>query len=130
MVNWSSEQQTIIEKYKSLQDVPVSDRVYRCSSTDCKLKFRSSDLLPDGSCPNCKSKELISQVCPLDSDSGCTHTNTNGVEYCPICGELICPDCGSHDVSVSSRVTGYLSDTAGWNAGKRQEFLDRVRHTV
>jgi anaerobic ribonucleoside-triphosphate reductase len=29
-----------------------------------------------------------------------------------------------------SRVTGYLQDVAGWNAGKQQELKDRVRYSV
>ncbi|MBP8676317.1 MAG: oxidoreductase, partial [Methanoculleus sp.] len=38
--------------------------------------------------------------------------------------------CGSHDVMQISRVTGYLQDVAGWNAGKQQELKDRVRYSV
>jgi anaerobic ribonucleoside-triphosphate reductase len=29
-----------------------------------------------------------------------------------------------------SRVTGYLQDVSGWNAGKRQELKDRMRYSV
>ena len=42
----------------------------------------------------------------------------------------ICPECGSHDVSQVSRVTGYLADVAGWNQGKQQELKDRARYNV
>ena len=37
---------------------------------------------------------------------------------------------GSHDVVQISRVTGYLQDVSGWNAGKQQELKDRVRYSV
>ena len=48
--------------------------------------------------------------------------------YCEICGEACCPECHNHDVMQISRVTGYMGDVAGWNAGKKQEFKDRMRH--
>ena len=41
-----------------------------------------------------------------------------------------CPECGSHDVVQISRVTGYLQEVSGWNAGKQQELKDRARYTV
>jgi hypothetical protein len=68
-------------------------------------------------------------MCPLDH-CHCTHNITETIEYCPLCGEPVCPDCGSHDVSQVSRVTGYLADVAGWNQGKQQELKDRARYTI
>ena len=53
-----------------------------------------------------------------------------GIEYCPLCGQAVCPECGSHDVVQVSRVTGYLQDVSGWNAGKQQELKDRMRYSV
>lgn len=49
---------------------------------------------------------------------------------CFMCGKPICPDCMNHVVEQVSRVTGYLSSVSGWNAAKRQEFLDRERYNL
>ncbi len=38
-----------------------------------------------------------------------------------------CPKCGSHNIDHLSRITGYLQSVDGWNAGKRQELVDRTR---
>lgn len=38
-----------------------------------------------------------------------------------------CPKCGSCNIDHLSRITGYLQSVSGWNAGKKQELLDRVR---
>ena len=50
--------------------------------------------------------------------------------YCEICGSACCPTCNNHDCMQISRVTGYMGDVAGWNAGKKQEFKDRKRHQI
>ena len=47
--------------------------------------------------------------------------------YCEVCGEACCPGCHNHDCMQISRVTGYMGDVAGFNAGKKQEFKDRKR---
>jgi anaerobic ribonucleoside-triphosphate reductase len=47
-----------------------------------------------------------------------------------MCGEAVCPECGSHDVTQISRVTGYLQDVSGWNAGKQQELKDRTHYNA
>jgi anaerobic ribonucleoside-triphosphate reductase len=44
--------------------------------------------------------------------------------------KAVCPECGSHDVTQISRVTGYLQDVSGWNASKQQELKDRMRYSV
>ena len=41
-----------------------------------------------------------------------------------------CPNCGSGNVDYISRVTGYLQAVSGWNAGKKQELLDRKRYSI
>jgi len=41
-----------------------------------------------------------------------------------------CPKCGSENVQHLSRITGYLQNVEGWNAGKRQELKDRQRYDV
>lgn len=47
-----------------------------------------------------------------------------------ICGEhFACPDCGA-ETEVWSRVTGYLRPVADYNAGKKQEYADRVKFCV
>jgi ribonucleoside-triphosphate reductase len=38
-----------------------------------------------------------------------------------------CPKCGSENIDHLSRITGYLQSVDGWNAGKRQELVDRTR---
>lgn len=41
-----------------------------------------------------------------------------------------CPKCGSENVDIIERVTGYLTGTTSrWNAGKRAELNARVSHT-
>lgn len=42
-----------------------------------------------------------------------------------------CPKCGSENVDIIERVTGYLTGTTSrWNAGKRAELNARVSHTT
>lgn len=38
-----------------------------------------------------------------------------------------CSRCGSSDVDIISRITGYMSAVSGWNAAKKQELKDRAR---
>ena len=38
-----------------------------------------------------------------------------------------CPKCGSSNIDHLSRITGYLQSVDGWNAGKKQELIDRTR---
>ncbi|MDV0446994.1 hypothetical protein MsAg5_08620 [Methanosarcinaceae archaeon Ag5] len=38
-----------------------------------------------------------------------------------------CPKCGSGNIDHLSRITGYLQSVNGWNAGKKQELVDRTR---
>lgn len=40
-----------------------------------------------------------------------------------------CPKCGQ-DTEVYSRITGYYRPVKNWNAGKSQEFMDRVTYDV
>ena len=79
-------------------------------------------------CPICDNKDL-EEMCPLDN-AECSHDVSSEIKYCPQCGAAVCPVCGSHDVMQISRVTGYLQDVSGWNAGKQQELKDRTRYTV
>jgi anaerobic ribonucleoside-triphosphate reductase len=39
-----------------------------------------------------------------------------------------CEKCGSKNLDYISRITGYLQAVSGWNEGKKQELLDRMRY--
>lgn len=55
---------------------------------------------------------------------------TGHTELCPVCDKPMCPTCGSHCVDQISRVTGYMQAVSGWNAAKKQEYKDRMRHKI
>lgn len=61
---------------------------------------------------------------------------TNDYTYCRNCQHNIqlplleCPNCGSKNVVVMSRITGYYQPVLGYNKGKKQEFKDRYRHRL
>jgi len=103
----------------------LGDR-YKCHT--CKLIIDDVDLV-DGNCPVCGFKDGLQKMCRLDH-CHCGHDKIGTTAMCPECGAMVCPECGCHDVFVVSRVTGYLAELSGFNAGKRQEFLDRVRYTI
>ena len=74
-----------------------------------------------------------STKCPLHvwvvhNHQACGRDLVGGIVNCEICGEPMCPDCSNHGVTQISRVTGYIQDIAGWNAGKKQELSDRVKN--
>jgi RNA polymerase subunit RPABC4/transcription elongation factor Spt4 len=119
-MNWTTEQLSLKDKYPTLEDIPVEERKYKCHTC--------YHVVDDTPCPACGETQLVI-MCPLDH-CHCTHSITETIEYCPLCGQPVCPECGSHDVSQVSRVTGYLADVAGWNQGKQQELKDRSRYTV
>lgn len=103
---------------------------YKCHT--CHLVLVESDLLhpvtSDGPiCPVCKHDYNLRPMCKEDHIH-CPHVLVAGIKYCPSCGEPVCPTCGSHDVIQLSRVTGYLQEVSGWNAGKLQELKDRTRY--
>lgn len=120
---------SILSKYEKLGKlgtkstlllVPKAERRYKCHTC-----YGLGDA-PDGICPDCGEPNLVI-MCPLDH-CHCSHDIIAKIMYCPLCGEPICPECGSHDVEPISRVTGYLQATSGWNAGKQQELKDRSRY--
>lgn len=119
-MEWSEEQRKLAAKYRKLTDIPLEERRYKCHT--CHL------IVDESPCPNCgEARPEI--MCPLDH-CHCSHEVLAGIEYCPLCGAAVCPDCGSHDVVQISRVTGYLQDVSGWNAGKQQELKDRVHYNI
>ena len=119
-MEWTADQRKIAEKFKHLEDIPSAERRYKCHT--CHL------IVDEAPCPKC-GEEHLEIMCPLDH-CHCSHEILSGIDYCPLCHAAACPECGSHDDVQISRVTGYLQDVSGWNAGKQQELKDRVRYTV
>ena len=137
-MNLSEDQKLIISKFEiksphidNLKQIPEQFRDYKC--------FKCNHIVSETPCPICGADgESVAIMCPLDH-CHCSHEIISGIEYCPICGEPICPDCGSHDVFQISRVktgqvtnlcclTGYLQEVSGFNAGKQAELKDRKRY--
>ena len=96
---------------------------YKCHR--CFVSFENET----GICPECNQADQVSEMCPKDHCQ-CSHDITESLAYCPECGAAMCPVCGCHDVSQISRITGYMADVAGFNAGKRAELKDRTRYTI
>jgi DNA-directed RNA polymerase subunit RPC12/RpoP len=106
--------------------VPPGERHYKCPTCHVTFPYPKELKCPDEiKCPNC-GETKVTIMCPLDHNH-CSHSVITTIAYCPLCGQAKCPECGSHDVVQISRVTGYLQDVSGWNAGKQQELKDRVR---
>jgi len=126
-MNWTAEQQALIDTYQSLEEIPEEQREYTCNA--CKLIIKSGDLV-DGKCPACNSSDALVQRCPLDTDHDCGKVHATGFEKCPICGNFICPECGNHQVDAISRITGYLSPVKAWNHGKSAELSDRRHYNI
>jgi anaerobic ribonucleoside-triphosphate reductase len=63
-------------------------------------------------------------------------TYTKDFTQCELCRHIEggihskCKNCGSEKVETYSRITGYISPTSRWNAGKSQELKDRTRFSV
>jgi hypothetical protein len=105
-----------IGKREILEKIPEKERRYKC--------YTCHKIVNSTPCPNCGETHIV-VMCPLDH-CHCTHSIVGGIEYCPLCGDPVCPGgCLSHDIFQLSRVTGYLQDVSGWNAGKQQELKDR-----
>lgn len=100
-------------------------RDYKCSQCFSIVENDKSE------CPLCGEKILIKEMCIKDTGAcKCAHDTHENVTLCPICKEPVCPECFSHDVVGISRVTGYLSDVAGWRASKKAELKDRCRVNI
>jgi hypothetical protein len=131
--NWSDSEAQVIQKFKGLPfdqifgGLPENEKRYKCHT--CHYFFYEKDCLgTDKHCPVCGEVHL-QKMCPLDHNH-CAHAVMSGVEYCPICKDPICLECGCHDVLQLSRVTGYLQDVSGWNNAKKQELKDRTRYST
>ncbi len=105
---------------------------YKCYT--CLRIIKTGDIELDGEkpkCPICGEVKVFKKMCPMDTgECRCAHDTHAEVKLCPTCRDPVCPECGSHDVVGVSRVTGYLSDVAGWRASKRAELEDRIRYDV
>jgi len=130
MVYYTAEQLGIIEASKSKTlgtlDLPKKYKCYICHV------ILTEDQVGEGpesrvTCSLCH--QPVHEMCPLDH-CHCGHDVIHGLEYCPICGDAVCPDCGCHDVSQVSRVTGYLAEVGGFNKSKAQELKDRTRYVL
>ena len=104
----------------------MTEQKYKCHT--CHIVIDERDLI-DGNCPKCESNFALKPMCPNDH-MDCNHEIVDKLAYCPICGDPMCPECGCHDVSQISRITGYMADVAGFNAGKAQELKDRHRINI
>ena len=106
---------------KSDTTMPEETQKYKCHN--CLHIVNASP------CPLCNEKDNIYPMCPEDH-CNCGHEITTSLAYCKVCGQPVCPICNCHDVSQVSRVTGYLADVGGFNAGKKQELKDRKRYSA
>jgi len=96
---------------------------------ECKLVLNESDLI-EGKCPVCNIQPI--KMCSHDRVT-CSQPGediSGIIAYCPECGEPCCPICGCEDVLILSRITGYIQDVKGFNAGKAQELKDRTHYNV
>ncbi len=109
---------------KSYTYVSIGDFMYKCNV--CKLAI-PDELTNNNMCPECG--EPVLKMCENDKID-CNCGVVAGLKVCEICGEFICPECGSHDVNAVSRVTGYLQDVSGWNTAKKTELINRHRYEV
>lgn len=100
----------------------METKKYQCYR--CSLIIHADCLDDDGNCPICHEKVL--ERCELDRVCICAQDVSGGIHFCPKCGKPVCR-CGSHDVVVWSRITGYLQDVSGFNAAKFAELKDRHR---
>jgi Anaerobic ribonucleoside-triphosphate reductase len=116
-------------KFKEyMRFIPDSDKKFKCFNCYTVFKIDNAQQIK---CPKCDRTENIKEACPLEQFHSCAHPVSDTIAYCPICKQAICPQCKTnHDVMQISRVTGYLQDVSGFNAGKAQELRDRKRYDI
>jgi DNA-directed RNA polymerase subunit RPC12/RpoP len=122
--DWESLPQRVDRSF--VDKIPKEARRYKCF--DCNTINDHEDVKEEGVCPVCGEKHMV-VMCPLDH-CHCSHDIVLRVEFCPVCGDPICGECGTHSVEVISRITGYMSSYSGWNRSKQAEFRDRKRYSV
>lgn len=133
--------------HKMLLSLPENDTMYKCQH--CHSIF---DIAHGGQaniltilrcryyvyCPRCGERNP-DLMCKVDCYSvflklqgkNCRNGEIiGGTDLCPVCNRSICPQCWNHSVVSLSRVTGYYSDTNGWNNAKKQELIDRTRYAL
>jgi hypothetical protein len=91
----------------------------------CPICYKIVEELP---CPECGYEAPLA-MCHKDHVCTCLNPISEKIRFCEVCGSAICP-CGSHDVEVHTRITGYINALSGFNAGKAQEVKDRVRNVT
>ena len=99
--------------------------MYKCNG--CKINSIPESELNGGACPVCNGP--VEEMCVNDPGS-CSHGVVDGAKMCEVCGAFICPICGSNDVEVLSRTTGYYGPLSSFGNGKKAEFADRHRYTI
>jgi hypothetical protein len=131
MVDWTAHEREQIQQFSGkpyetvLREIPDTDKKWKCHT--CWTILKNHELL-DKKCPVC-GETYLQPMCPLDHN-GCRHDLVARIEICPVCNQVLCPECGCHDVVSVSRVTGYLADYNGFNSAKKQEIADRMHYTV
>lgn len=132
--------------HQMLGEFPENDSLFKCHSCKSIFDIHSEGipvlmaLIPKDEirCTNCGANKA-ELMCKVDAFSiylkingfRCREgTMINGTDICPVCKTSICPQCWNHSVVSLSRVTGYIQDTNGWNAAKKQELLDRKRYEI
>jgi len=118
MTSWTEEQEI---KIKRFYDNELPSKQFYCK--ECQA------FSPTSICNSCGKPELDLK-CILYTEDSCKHSGYVIPQRCPVCGEMICPDCGSHNIQIVSRVTGYLSPVSNWSKGKQQELFDRTRNSI
>ena len=101
---------------------------YKCLT--CCIVVDEEDL-EEGKCPVCKETRGLKKMCIRDV-AHCGHVDPQAsIAICEVCGEVICPACGSHHTHFGiSRVTGYLAEVHGWGNGKIAELKDRKHYDI
>lgn len=81
--------------------------------------------------------QVVEDIINYAMNSGTTYFALNfPISHCLDChydGDMNneCPECHSDNIEILGRVTGYLSsDYRNFNKGKKQEFKNRVKHTL